>query len=83
VPAVVVLEINVPGLVQKEQVRVGCDSEVERAVNTCRSGDVQNVALDERHRPVDILLIRSDRDSQRIGPGRLNRPDETDQISES
>jgi len=80
---VVVLKINVPGLVQKEQVRVGCDSEVERAVDTCRDGDVQNVALDERHRPIDILLIWSDRDSQRIGPGGLDRPDKTNKISES
>ena len=77
---VVVGVVHVPRLIEQEQIRVGGLGEVERAVDPGANGDVENVALDERDRPVDVGRVRSDRDGQRVGRCRANRPDKCDQV---
>ena len=77
---VVVGVVHVPRLIEQEQIRVGGLGEVERAVDPGADGDVENVALDEGDRPVDVGRVRSDRDGQRVGRRRADRPEERDQI---
>ena len=77
---VVVGVVHVPRLIEQDQIRVGGLGEVERAVDPGADGDVENVALDEGDRPVDVGRVRSDRDGQRVGRRRADRPEERDQI---
>ena len=77
---VVVRVVDVPRLIEQEQVRVGRDGEVQLAVDPGAHGDIEHVALDERYRPVNERRVGTDRDGQRVRRRRMNRPEQGDQV---
>jgi len=77
---VVIRVVHVPRLIKQEQERVRRDSEVQLAVDPGAHRDIEHVALDERHRPVNERRVGTDRHGQRVRRRRMNRPQQGDQV---
>ena len=63
---IIILVVHIARLVQKLDIGVWRDSEIQRTINAGRYLHIEDVALLEGDSPIDERLIRSDRYSQRI-----------------
>jgi hypothetical protein len=68
------------GCVKQDQPRIRRRGEIQRAIHAGASNDVQQRLAVQRDVPVDERVVGRHRHRPAIGSGRVDRPDQGDQI---